>query len=542
MTYREAVKYINEIPKFTKKTDLDHTRRLLAALGHPERGQRILHVAGTNGKGSTCAFLTSMLTEGGYRCGLFTSPHLERINERFSIAGQDVSDAAFAAAFDKVMEAAKLCMAKGDVHPTYFETLFLMGMVLFAEAKVDYIILETGLGGRLDATNVIESPLACIITSISRDHTEYLGETIPEIAGEKAGILKAGIPVIYDNTVPEASAVIRNRARALTCPAVGIRCSGDILAADLLLPDGTTADCCRERGTCPHSEETDCSVKKGGDLAAGQPDVTMQQKEWRSAGTSSGTGEGADFVAAMLGDLVDLHRQNNVNCMEAEEKKDKDLRESLENLQETLRETITFSASYQLQNAALALTAMKLLQPEHGISDETCLAGIAHAHWPCRMERLAEGVYVDGAHNEDGIAKFIESVQELRKTEQTGADGNKENCSQCCNRSRQGKTLPLTLLFSAVADKRYREMVQELSEELAPGKVIVTEFGDSRGASADHLAGLFRENGIKNVVALPDTEAACALALKEKGEGLLCCVGSLYLAGKAAPILRRLVK
>ena len=175
MNYTEAVDYIETIPKFTVKHPPEHTRELLSRLGNPQEGIKIIHVAGTNGKGSVCAYLNAMLLAGGKKTGLFTSPHLVRINERFQINGEDVSDEQFLDAFLKVEKAAKEYEAEGEGHPSYFETLFLMGMLIFKEAGVEYLVMETGLGGRLDATNVVEKPLACIITSISRDHTEYLG-------------------------------------------------------------------------------------------------------------------------------------------------------------------------------------------------------------------------------------------------------------------------------------------------------------------------------------------------------------------------------
>ena len=144
----------------------EHTRELLSRLGNPQEGIKIIHVAGTNGKGSVCAYLNAMLLAGGKKTGLFTSPHLVRINERFQINGEDVSDEQFLDAFLKVEKAAKEYEAEGEGHPSYFETLFLMGMLIFKEAGVEYLVMETGLGGRLDATNVVEKPLACIITSI----------------------------------------------------------------------------------------------------------------------------------------------------------------------------------------------------------------------------------------------------------------------------------------------------------------------------------------------------------------------------------------
>ena len=197
----------------------EHTRELLSRLGNPQEGIKIIHVAGTNGKGSVCAYLNAMLLAGGKKTGLFTSPHLVRINERFQINGEDVSDEQFLDAFLKVEKAAKEYEAEGEGHPSYFETLFLMGMLIFKEAGVEYLVMETGLGGRLDATNVVEKPLACIITSISRDHTEYLGDTLEAIAGEKAGIIKAGVPVIYDASQPSPASVIAAKAKEMGSPA-----------------------------------------------------------------------------------------------------------------------------------------------------------------------------------------------------------------------------------------------------------------------------------------------------------------------------------
>lgn len=145
-----------------------------------------------------------MLRAGGYKVGLFTSPHLVKINERFKINGEMISDEQFVKAFEEVQTIIRQAQEDGLDHPSYFETLFLMGMVVFKEADVDYVVLETGLGGRLDATNTVDRPLACIITSISLDHVEYLGDTIGKIAGEKAGIIKPQVPVIYDGHQPEA--------------------------------------------------------------------------------------------------------------------------------------------------------------------------------------------------------------------------------------------------------------------------------------------------------------------------------------------------
>ena len=219
MTYQEAVAYIDETPKFTKKNTLDHTRAFLKRLGDPQEKMKILHVAGTNGKGSVCSFLASMLKAGGKRTGLFTSPHLVKINERFVVDEKDVSDEEFLEAFHTVMDCVEEMKEEGYPHPTYFELLFLIGMKLFERAGVEYLVLETGLGGRLDATNSVAHPLVSVITSISLDHTEYLGDTVAAIAGEKAGIIKEGVPVVYDASCPESAEVIRRRAEELHAPA-----------------------------------------------------------------------------------------------------------------------------------------------------------------------------------------------------------------------------------------------------------------------------------------------------------------------------------
>ena len=428
MNYEEAVNYIEEVPKFTKKTTLEHTRNLLKKLGNPEKDLRIIHVAGTNGKGSVCAYLNAMLTEGGYTCGLFTSPHLIRINERFMIGGQPVDDDLFLRAFLRVQAAWKETMAEGESHPTYFEILLLMGLVIFREKHVDYLILETGLGGRLDATNVIEKPLACIITSISRDHTEYLGDTIEKIAWEKAGIIKPGVPVVYDGHNEAAAAVIGKRAEELKSP-------GYVLTEDM---------------------------------------YTLLKNDR----------EGIQFRFR--------YGEERPAVLE-----------------------IPYIAEYQMMNASLAYFTMKKLYPEHQIPEETLIRGIRKTKWPGRMETVMDGVIIDGAHNEDGVAQFIKTAVHFRKDNE------------------------ITVLFSAVADKRYPDMIREIAEGIHPDRVVTTEISGSREVSAEKLADLFRENGCRNVCAEPHVGKAFEKACEEKAEGLLFCVGSLYLAGEVKDWISR---
>ena len=159
MNKQEAVSYIEDIPKFTSKNSLEHTREFLARLGHPEEGRKILHVAGTNGKGSVCAYMQAVLLAKKKQTGMFISPHLVEINERIKVNGEDISDGDFLEVFSYVKSVVESMEEAGIPHPSYFEFLFGMAMYAFGKADVEYIILETGLGGRLDATNAIRLSL-----------------------------------------------------------------------------------------------------------------------------------------------------------------------------------------------------------------------------------------------------------------------------------------------------------------------------------------------------------------------------------------------
>lgn len=428
MNYTEAVDYIETIPKFTVKHPPEHTRELLSRLGNPQEGIKIIHVAGTNGKGSVCAYLNAMLLAGGKKTGLFTSPHLVCINERFQINGEDVSDEQFLDAFLKVEKAAKEYEAEGEGHPSYFETLFLMGMLIFKEAGVEYLVMETGLGGRLDATNVVEKPLACIITSISRDHTEYLGDTLEAIAGEKAGIIKAGVPVIYDASQPGPASVIAAKAKEMGSPAWPM-----------------------------------------------EPSFYEMKTQSR---------EGITFTFAYPGG-------------------------------EKAELAIPYVAKYQMMNASLAFYMMHILQDVHDIPKNVLAEGLSKIKWPCRMEMAAPGVIIDGAHNEDGIAQFVSTAGYFAKENE------------------------ITILFTAVADKHYHEMIGEICEGIHPSHVVATQIDGSRVVPAEVLAEDFRKAGCTDVCAEPEIGAAYEKALGKKGSGMLFCVGSLYLAGELKAYLAK---
>lgn len=193
---------------------LERMMAVLAALGHPQQQVPIVHVAGTNGKGSVCAYLSSILTAAGYRTGRYTSPHLVDWSERVTIDDRPIDPAVLSALLTEVVAASE----QTQQTLTQFEQVTAAAWLYFARERVDLAVMEVGLGGRLDATNVVDNPLACAITSIGRDHWQVLGDTIGQIATEKAGILKAGRPVTIAPLVPEAAIALRDRAAALGCP------------------------------------------------------------------------------------------------------------------------------------------------------------------------------------------------------------------------------------------------------------------------------------------------------------------------------------
>lgn len=428
MNYREAIAYIEEIPKFTKKNKLSHTRECLNRLGNPDRNFDVVHVAGSNGKGSVCAMTASVLQEAGYKVGLFISPHLVKTNERFHINGEDVTDEAFLEAFEEVYQLSLSMVKEGSYHPTYFEFLFLMGMVLFARAGVEIAVLETGLGGKLDATNTVEHPLACVITSISLEHTEYLGDTVEAIAGEKAGIIKPGAAVIYEGFQEGVSRVIE-----------------------------------------------DAASEAGNQTFALKPDM---YEIFRNTDTT-----------------IDFSLKNAYY--------------------EGTTITIPFVAPYQVINASLALLTLEAISEKYRISLETIQKGMCNTKWQGRMETVLPGVIVDGAHNDDGIRRFVETAKRFEDKD-------------------------ITLLFSAVVEKDYPAMIRRICQNLRFSKVVTTQIDGARVVPAGELAQLFKENGCANVTAKEKIEEAFDEAYEEKGDGLLFCVGSLYLVGEIKDYIRRI--
>lgn len=221
MTWEEAVEHINSVSRYGNRPGAECTKALLARLGNPERELKIIHIAGTNGKGSVCMYIAGMLRSLGLNTGVFTSPHLIRENERIRFNDELISDEDFTDCFEKVHRAELELLKGGFGQISYFDFFVGIAMLYYAMKKPDVVILETGLGGRLDSTNAVESPVMTVITSISLDHVAILGDTVEKIAAEKAGIIKHGAPVVYV-AGQEYSHVIEEKAEAMGIKAAGV--------------------------------------------------------------------------------------------------------------------------------------------------------------------------------------------------------------------------------------------------------------------------------------------------------------------------------
>ena len=440
-SYEEAEDYINRIPRFTKKNTVEDTRAFLHRLGDPDRRMHIIHVAGTNGKGSVCAYLNSILRAAGYRTALFTSPHLVDIRERFSVDGELMSREDFLRIFQKIHGMLDWnAPAQKRYHPSYFEYLFFMAMVYFREKEPDFCILETGLGGRLDATNSVSGKELAVITHISLDHVEYLGDTVEKIAGEKAGILRDAARAVFWDTCPETTALFLRRASELGISAQSVS-EKDIIFSKF---NGKTID---------------FSLRTGYD--------------------------GKENIHGKDNTPIDL--------------------------------SLRTIASYQVENCALAVRSIEALGEVFGrcgkaVTREHVRQGVRNCFWAGRMEEVLPEVYVDGAHNEDGIRAFLETV---------AGDG--------CQGGR-------SLLFGVVKDKDYGRMTERLTESGLFYRIAAAPMDTGRALSGEKLEELFGRYSGDFKVYKDVASALCALLYRRQGERIYIA-GSLYLAGEIKELI-----
>ena len=430
---QQVIDYLYQIPRFARTGGLEQTQERLRLLGSPEKSFSYIHVAGTNGKGSTCAYLESMLRHMGFKTGLFTSPHLIRINERIRINNVEISDAAFIKAFDQVKTLVDHQMEQGIAHPTFFEFIYLMAMCAFKEEGIEYGIIETGLGGRLDLTNAVEEPELTVITSISLDHTAILGDTVEKIASEKAGIIKEGVPLVFLDKSPEITDVLLDQAERMDSMPFAVR------------------------------------------------------KEWM--GNISMDVERLEFT----------YRCPYFNTYDI---------------------ILKTNGMYQMENAALAVTAIEVLRLKCGWSmgpldfmDAIC-DGLKQMRWDGRMEQVAPGIYVDGAHNDDAICELVSTVNQLF--------GDKD----------------IYLLFAVAEDKDYAHMVEHLTHIKCLKGVVVTEIDNGRRTDFHEVMEIFGKNWHGMLDGTYNVKEAIGLSKEWMGQdGLLICTGSLYLVGHVKEIL-----
>ena len=423
MNYEQALEYIHAVQWAGHKPGLTRTRTLLAALGDPQDRLQFVHVAGTNGKGSTAAMLASCLRAAGYHVGLFTSPFINRFNERIQVDGRQVGDEELVQLVQQVRPTAD---AMEDV-PTEFEIITALGMLYFAQKQCDIVVLEVGLGGTLDSTNVIEKPACAVITALGMDHVRELGPTIADIAAAKAGIIKEGCPVVSYGGVPEADAVIRRVAAEKHAP---------LTEVDF------------------HKLQMD-----GGDLDA----VTF-----------------------------DFDGLNGVK--------------------------LPFIGSYQPRNAAVAITALRVLRAEGwNIPESAIRTGLETVQWPGRFELLRHkpAFLLDGSHNAHGMLATVQSLRDR-------FPGQK-----------------FVFLVSIMADKDVDEMLALLAP-LAKQFVAVAAH-TPRALPAETLAEHIRSYGC-TAEAAPGIETGVARAVELGGDGPVCALGTLYFSGEVRQAFKELIK
>jgi dihydrofolate synthase/folylpolyglutamate synthase len=341
---------------FGVRLGLEPSRILLQNLGNPQEQVPVIHVAGSNGKGSVCAYLSSILVEAGYRVGRYTSPHLIDWNERICLNNQPIPTLHLIQLLEKVIDVAK-CQ---DPLPTQFEIVTAAAWLYFAQNQVDFAVMEVGLGGRLDATNVCDRPLVSVITSISREHWQVLGSTVAEIAGEKAGILKQDCPAVVGQLPPEANTVVYRRAAELGCETTYPQSARD-------LGDGWV----EYRGIEEYELTSEPLLEEG--FESDQPELEETE--------------------------IDPEDITLVHMMTA------------------IRYRLPLAGAIQRHNSALAIAAIQVLR-EQGweIMDDAIVDGIAKTRWAGRLQWIQWGdrpILIDGAHNPASAQVLREYVDEL---------------------------------------------------------------------------------------------------------------------------------
>ncbi|KAA0549224.1 bifunctional folylpolyglutamate synthase/dihydrofolate synthase [Bacillus sp. BGMRC 2118] len=429
MTYNEAIDWIHSRLRLGIKPGLTRMEWMMKRLGHPERNIRAIHVAGTNGKGSTVSYIRSILQEAGYLVGTFTSPYIEQFNERISVNGVPISNEEIANLTEIIKPLSDELEHTELGAPTEFEIITAMSLYYFGKMKpMDFVVYEVGLGGRFDSTNIIH-PIVSVITTIGMDHTAILGDTIEQIAFEKAGIIKSGVPIITGVRQESALQVITDLA----------------------------------------------TEHKAARYILGQDFEVYHQK-------SNEVGEKFSFQSD---------------------------RSKLEDLQ------ITMKGSHQVLNAALALKTVEYLQTYYAvyITEETIRSGLEKMFWVGRFEKVSDHplVFIDGAHNPEGVNELVKTV----------------------NTHLKGKSI--TILFSALQDKKLDEMIEALDE--ISDHIIFTSFDFPRAASAVELATIYPQKQYEAIENFKEAIDSILVNLDENQ--VLVITGSLYFISEVRKYILR---
>lgn len=487
-----------------RKFSLEHIRVLLGALGHPQQRFPSVLIAGTNGKGSTAATLASICRAAGLRTGLYTSPHLLRVNERIRINGDPIADADFGRIFGQVHEAAQLLASRNELPhlPSFFELLTATGFVHFAAERIQIAVLEVGLGGRLDATNVVE-PLISVITDIGLDHTEFLGDTITAIAREKAGILRPNGVLVTLSQHPEANAAIGEAAVALNVRGVD--------AARCLPPRGFTGQTVPPLHVLRPPFRPPLHPLSAGSAETLTPfnrnELEGPAPVAHAGATPQESGSGASrletvSVSSMLG-----HNSYPL---------------SLEG--QIVQVDSPLAGQHQQRNLALAIATALELRSNHGFSipNEAIESGVRQTQWPGRLEwvDLAAGkapLLLDVAHNPAGAWTLRAALAQLPEAR------------------------PRTLIFSCLADKQIDEMARILlplfdatsgDPERRRDHIVFAPLTNPRAARVEQLLAAARALDIP-AHAAPHLQAALQQAeALTPADGYMVGTGSVYLVGE----------
>ena len=565
----DAIEYINTPRWLTSRLGLERIRELLDRLGRPQDRLKFVHVAGTNGKGSTCAFTASILAEAGFKTGLFTSPYVETFHERIRVNGRNISDEDLTAATLRVRECAEAMEAEGGEHPTEFELMTAVALVHFAHVGCDIVVLEVGLGGRLDSTNVIAAPEVAAIVSIALDHTNLLGNTLAEIAHEKAGIAKEGSTVVSWPQEPSAMEVVEDAARRagdkLVVPDFSLLSVGKVTRGAALLTCGTALE---HEGHTPCSDSPRFAAELRAEHAPHAQELQAGAEGGSTCETASERGQHtpcsdsprfaaelraehtvpaqklqvSSSIDAGFGGRMSRAVPHEPNVPSGTFARAQDClsmayahRTPMSQVEGTLpmrlfsyrgREYATrLLGSYQPSNAAMAIEIAGALR-ERGweIPDEAIARGIAETRWPARFEVLDQPagmptVVIDGGHNPQGAGVLVDSLRDVFPDKRP------------------------VFLVGILADKDYRSMLRAVAP-LASAFVCVTP-PNPRALDAADLAEAIRETcgelGARATIEVAgDFDDAASAARKIAGsEGLICAFGSLYsIADVKAAFLR----